>query len=70
MRFNLSMRLLTGAPTQGLAALAVRAGYADQAHMTREWRRICDTTPRAWLEEEVLPFVQDPAGPGRASFDA
>lgn len=64
MRFNLAMRLLRADPRQSLAGLAIRAGYADQAHMTREWRRICGTTPRRWLADEVIPFVQDAATSG------
>ena len=39
---------LAGAPAagrQGLASLAAAAGYADQAHLTRECRRLADRTP-------------------------
>ena len=35
----------------GLAALAVAAGYADQAHLSRECARITGTSPRAFLRE-------------------
>jgi AraC-like DNA-binding protein len=34
-----------------LARLAQRAGYADQAHLTRESSRLTGLTPRAFLEE-------------------
>jgi AraC-like DNA-binding protein len=34
-----------------LAELAVHAGYADQAHLTRECVRLTGTTPRAYLAE-------------------
>jgi AraC-like DNA-binding protein len=34
-----------------LAQLAVDAGYADQAHLTRECVRLTGTTPRAFLAE-------------------
>ena len=34
-----------------LAELAVDAGYADQAHLTRECVRLTGTTPRAFLAE-------------------
>ena len=33
-------------------------GYADQAHLTREFRAIAGCSPRQWMAEE-LPNVQD-----------
>jgi AraC-like DNA-binding protein len=41
----------TGRSPDGLAELAIRAGYADQAHLTRECVRLTGTTPRAFLAE-------------------
>jgi hypothetical protein len=38
----------TGA-TQTLAALAASAGYADQAHMTRDVHRLANTRPTVLL---------------------
>ena len=35
----------------GLASLAIAAGYADQAHLSRECSRLTGTTPRAFLHE-------------------
>lgn len=35
----------------GLARLAKRAGYADQAHLTRECAELTGLTPRAFLDE-------------------
>lgn len=43
----------TGRPPGGLAELAVRAGYADQAHLTRECVRLTGTTPRAFIAENA-----------------
>ena len=43
LRFQRAVRL--AGQTGSLAALAARAGYADQAHMTRESRRLGGTTP-------------------------
>lgn len=34
-------------------------GYADQAHLTREWRDIAGTTPTRWWAQDDLAFVQD-----------
>jgi AraC-like DNA-binding protein len=33
----------------GVAGLAIDAGYADQAHLTRECRRLTGLTPRELL---------------------
>jgi AraC-like DNA-binding protein len=46
-----------------LAVVAANCGYADQAHLTREWRALAGCTPSAWMREE-LPFVQDVGDPG------
>ncbi len=43
-----------------LADTAATFGYADQAHLTREWRRLAGIPPTQWLDEEFT-FVQDPA---------
>jgi AraC-like DNA-binding protein len=41
----------------GLAALAGAAGYADQAHLSREARRLTGFTPSAILEQLSGPDV-------------
>ena len=59
LRFERAQRLLR-LPTQpSLASVASACGYADQAHMTRDWREFSGSTPSAWLNDENLPFVQD-----------
>lgn len=63
-RFSRSHHLLKGAEPVLLAAVAAECGYADQAHMAREWRRICGLSPTAWRRAESLPIVQaDAAAP-------
>lgn len=42
-----------------LAEIAVECGYADQAHLTREWSALAGCSPTTWAREE-FPFVQDP----------
>lgn len=42
-RFRRALTLLDG--TASLAAVAVGAGYADQAHLTREFLRMAGVTP-------------------------
>jgi AraC-like DNA-binding protein len=64
VRFDRARRLLTAALPLGrpLAAVAADAGYADQAHFTREFRQLAGRTPTAWAAEE-FPSVQDTDGP-------
>jgi AraC-like DNA-binding protein len=42
----------------GLAEVAVRAGYADQAHLNRDWRALAALTPTETLGDPFR-FVQD-----------
>lgn len=49
LRFNRMLELLTAAEgDRGLAALALSCGYADQAHMSREFRRFSGLTLREY----------------------
>ena len=50
-RFQRFLALSDRAAEPSLAALAVRAGYADQAHLTREVRALSGLTPAALLAE-------------------
>ncbi|WP_148575198.1 helix-turn-helix domain-containing protein [Nocardioides caldifontis] len=58
-RFERSRRWLGRRP---LAEVAARCGYADQAHLTREWTSLAGCTPTTWLREE-FPFLQDRTEP-------
>jgi AraC-like DNA-binding protein len=49
LRFQRFLRLAAAGEEAGLSALAAAAGYADQAHLTREARRLCGLTPAAIL---------------------
>lgn len=56
-RRALAGRAATGGPLD-LAGLAGAAGFADQAHLTREWRAFSGLPPTRWLAEE-FGFLQD-----------
>jgi AraC-like DNA-binding protein len=58
MRFEQAVGRLKRDPTTRLAELSAELGYADQAHLTREWNAIAGCSPRQWIAEE-LPNVQD-----------
>lgn len=56
-RFERSVALV--ARGHALAEVAAACGFADQAHMTREWRLLAGTTPGRWPQHDVLANVQD-----------
>jgi len=51
LRFEDSVRLLTGVRPR-LSQVAAACGFADQAHMAREWRDLAGCAPSRWLAEE------------------
>lgn len=58
LRFERTVGRLRRRPDTRLADLSADFGYADQAHLTREFRAIAGCSPRQWMAEE-LPNVQD-----------
>ena len=48
-------------PRRRLADVAAECGYADQAHLAREWRDLAGVPPSRWRVEDDLAFVQDDA---------
>jgi AraC-like DNA-binding protein len=60
LRFERACELLRRPRRPGLADVAARCGYTDQAHLTREWHDLAGCSPTTWMAEE-LPFVQDSA---------
>jgi transcriptional regulator GlxA family with amidase domain len=59
MRFERARALVARPEPPALARIAAACGYADQAHMNREWRALAGASPLGWRAAEVLPFVQD-----------
>jgi AraC-like DNA-binding protein len=57
VRFQRSRQLLLQ-PGARAADVAGECGYADQAHLTREWRELAGYPPREWRRAEVA-FLQD-----------
>jgi AraC-like DNA-binding protein len=53
LRFQRFAALLSSGPGANLALTAAHAGYADQAHMTRECRRLSGKTPRELVRAVV-----------------
>lgn len=48
VRFNHAQRLAVAEPRMGWASIAAESGYADQAHLAREFRALAGETPAAW----------------------
>jgi AraC-like DNA-binding protein len=59
VRFEHAHRLATSSTGLPWAALSSQAGYADQAHLAREWRAFTGRTPTRWRLGETL---LEPAG--------
>jgi AraC-like DNA-binding protein len=47
-RFNQALRLARLRSSGGWAGIAAECGYADQAHLVREFREFAGATPAAW----------------------
>jgi AraC-like DNA-binding protein len=65
-RFERSVPLVAHPPRR-LADVAAACGYADQAHLAREWRALAGVAPSRWPSEDDLAFVQDDDAPLRAA---
>ena len=54
-RFEASHAVIGRRP---LTEVAAGCGYADQAHLSRDWSELAGCSPSTWLREE-FPFLQD-----------
>lgn len=66
-RRRVAARAHAGVPL-ALAGLAVDAGYADQAHLAREFREFAGCSPTRWIAEEIgnVQALPGPGEPGSA----
>lgn len=59
MRFERARWMLQSPARPTIAQVAARSGYFDQAHLHRDFVAFAGCSPRTWMAEENLPFVQD-----------
>lgn len=70
LRFERLQRLLAATTAPDWSALAYHCGYADQAHLVRDFRDFAGTTPTGYLRELRLLRTEDGAGsPASAAGD-
>lgn len=67
VRFERSVGMVRQRPRRPLVEVAVTCGYADQAHLAREWRELAGCAPSHWLAEES---AYQPAPPSRSPAGA
>jgi len=53
LRFDRAVAALASSPSRGLAEIAFRCGYFDQAHLNRDFRELAGTTPTAFLSSRL-----------------
>ena len=63
VRFERVWRRLDRPQPPAWADLAREAGYADQAHLVREFHRFTGTTPTEFLARRRVNSVQDAVAP-------
>lgn len=54
LRFDRAVRLVAARGPRAWADVSAEAGYADQAHLVRDWRDFTGHTPASWIDGDVL----------------
>jgi AraC-like DNA-binding protein len=54
LRFHQACRLAKAGAAQGWAGIAAESGYADQAHLVREFAALAGESPTAWARRVAL----------------
>ncbi|MDF3834926.1 helix-turn-helix domain-containing protein [Cupriavidus basilensis] len=72
LRFSQMRGMLDADAQEGLTDLALACGYADQSHMTREFRAFAGCSPAAYRREHIPDALGKPASllGGPWSYDA
>jgi AraC-like DNA-binding protein len=75
MRVQRAVASLAASPivrglTASWARFAVECGYADQAHLIREFRALTGVTPRAYAAERAMSEIDNPPRAALATFRA
>ena len=58
-RFEVATGLLRDGRRRSLAEVAAESGYADQSHLSREFRRMAGRSVTRWMADEQFPSVHD-----------
>jgi AraC-like DNA-binding protein len=69
IRFERARLLVTRHDRPTLGQVAAACGYADQAHMVRDWHDFAGASPTGWMAAEALPLLQDADAVPAASCD-
>jgi AraC-like DNA-binding protein len=65
IRFERANRMLRAVPSPAsVADVAATCGYADQAHLARDFSLLAGCSPTQWLRDEELPILQGEDLPG------
>ena len=67
IRFQHALGFLSSGTPPGFAAIAQEAGYFDQSHFVREFRRLAGVAPREFANEQH-PFTCHFSDPGNSSY--
>ena len=61
LRFERAKGLVQAPTRPSLASVAAACGYADQAHLTREWKALAGSAPTQWMRDDTLVMLAEPS---------